>query len=236
MQCALFGSGEPSFDARLRGIRSATLSEGAWFEHHSSWLEGHERVFRQLEQSIDWQSHRRVMYEREVDVPRLVARAPHEGPLAELLRSLARTLEARYRRPFPSISLAYYRDGNDSVAFHGDKLGRLVDDSIVATVSVGEPRRFLLKPTRAPRLEPVVELSHKPSIRSSAEPNFRMQSAGSSLSFELGWGDLFVMGGTCQRTWQHAVPKRSHAHPRISIMFRPDSRERGRPNPRGPES
>jgi alkylated DNA repair dioxygenase AlkB len=199
MQCALFGSGDPSFDARLRGIRRMVLSEGAWLEHHSSWLEGHERVFRQLEQSIDWQSHRRLMYEREVDVPRLVARAPSEGPLAELLRSLARTLGARYGRPFPSISLAYYRDGNDSVAFHGDKLGRLVDDSIVATLSVGEPRRFLIKP----------------NVNSSAS------SGGSSLSFDLGWGDLFVMGGTCQRTWQHAIPKRRHAHPRISIMFRP---------------
>jgi alkylated DNA repair dioxygenase AlkB len=194
MQCALFGSGDPSFDAALRGIRRVPLSEGAWVEHHSSWLEGHERVFRQLEQSIDWQSHRRMMYEREVDVPRLVARAPTEGPLAELLRSLALTLGARYGRPFPNISLAYYRDGNDSVAFHGDKLGRLVDDAIVATLSVGEPRRFLLKPN---------------------------QSRSSSLSFDLGWGDLFVMGGTCQRTWQHAIPKRSHAHPRISIMFRP---------------
>jgi alkylated DNA repair dioxygenase AlkB len=205
MQCALFGSGDPSFDAGLRGIRRVGLSEGAWFEHHSSWLEGHERVFRELEQSIDWQSHRRLMYEREVDVPRLVARAPTEGPLAGLLRSLARTLEERYRRPFPNISLAYYRDGNDSVAFHGDKLGRLVGDAIVATLSVGEPRRFLLKPNLNP----------------TSKPDQPSQSGGSSLSFDLGWGDLFVMGGTCQRTWQHAIPKRSHAHPRISIMFRP---------------
>lgn len=196
MQCALFGSADPSFDAGLRGIRHATLSGGAWLEHHPSWLEGHERVFRELERCIDWQSHRRMMYEREVDVPRLVARAPSEGRLAELLQSLARTLGARYGRPFPNISLAYYRDGNDSVAFHGDRLGRLVDDAIVATVSVGEPRRFLLKPNGK-------------------------AGGRSSLSFDLGWGDLFVMGGTCQRTWQHAIPKRSHADPRISIMFRP---------------
>lgn len=201
MQCALFGSGEPSFDAGLRGIRRRTLSDGAWLEHHPSWLEGHERVFRELEQSIDWQSYRRMMYEREVDVPRLVARAPSEGRVAELLRALARTLAERYGRPFPNISLAYYRNGNDSVAFHGDKLGRLVDDAIVATLSVGEPRRFLLKPN-------------------SSKPNGTASASG-SLSYDLGWGDLFVMGGTCQRTWQHAIPKRRHAHPRISIMFRP---------------
>jgi len=201
MQCALFGSGDPSFDAGLRGIRRVTLSEGAWFEHQPSWLDGHQRVFQQLVQSIDWQSQRRMMYEREVDVPRLLARAPSEGPLAELLRAVAGTLGSRYGRPFPNISLAYYRDGKDSVAFHGDKLGRLVDDAIVATLSVGEPRRFLLKPN----------LEGRPGSA----------SASSSLSFDLGWGDLFVMGGTCQRTWQHAIPKRAHADPRISIMFRP---------------
>jgi alkylated DNA repair dioxygenase AlkB len=217
MQCALFGSGDPSFDAALRGIRRGTLSDGAWFEHHQSWLEGHERVFRELEQAIDWQSHRRMMYEREVDVPRLVARAPSEGRLAKLLCALARTLEARYGRPFPNISLAYYRNGNDSVAFHGDKLGRLVDDAIVATVSVGEPRRFLLKPQRAASF---AARAPQPALGASAEAA-AIGGARSALSFDLGWGDLFVMGGTCQRTWQHAIPKRSHAQPRISIMFRP---------------
>jgi alkylated DNA repair dioxygenase AlkB len=194
MQCALFGSGAPHFDASLRGTRRVMLSEGAWFEHHPNWLEGHARVFEQLAQGTVWQSYRRMMYEQEVAVPRLVARAPSEGAMAELLRHLSGSLARRYGRELPNISLAHYRDGNDSVAFHGDKLGRRVNDAIVATVSVGEPRRFLLKP----------------------------KAGGSSLSFELGWGDLFVMGGTCQRTWLHAVPKRTHADPRISIMFRPD--------------
>jgi alkylated DNA repair dioxygenase AlkB len=193
MQCALFGSGSPRFDAALPGVRRLTLSDGAWVEHHPSWLEGHERVFEDLRREAAWQSHRRVMYEREVDVPRLVARAPNEGQTGELLRALAQTLSRRYRRCFDSISLAHYRNGDDSVAFHGDKLGRLVNDAIVATVSVGTPRRFLLKPS----------------------------AGGPSISFDLGWGDLFVMGGTCQRTWQHAIPKRAHADPRISIMFRP---------------
>jgi alkylated DNA repair dioxygenase AlkB len=193
MQCALFGTGSPRFDAALPGVRRIMLSEGAWVEHHPSWLEGHERVFEDLRGQAAWQSHRRVMYEREVDVPRLVARAPHDGQTGELLGALAQTLSKRYRRCFDSISLACYRNGDDSVAFHGDKLGRLVNDAIVATVSVGAPRRFLLKPS----------------------------AGGPSLSFDLGWGDLFVMGGTCQRTWQHAIPKRAHADPRISIMFRP---------------
>jgi alkylated DNA repair dioxygenase AlkB len=194
MQCSLFGSGGPHFDRALRGVRRFALKDGAWIEHHPSWLEGHEQVFETLRLSTPWQSQRRMMYERAVDVPRLVARAPREGPMAELLRELSGSLAERYSRPFPNISLAHYRNGNDSVAFHGDKLGRLVSDAVVATVSVGEPRRFLLKP----------------------------KAGGPSLSFDLGWGDLFVMGGTCQQTWEHAIPKRAHADPRISIMFRPE--------------
>ena len=80
-----------------------------------------------------------------------------------------------------------------SVAFHGDYVAREMDRALVATVSVGAPRRFLMRPT----------------------------GGGKSIALTLGWGDLLVMGGTCQRTWQHAIPKVKHALPRIAIMFRP---------------
>ena len=202
MQGALFGAGAPRFDPALPQIRRIELAGGAWIEHHPDWLQGHTRVFESLASRIPWQSQRRQMYDREVDVPRLVARAPEQGPIADLLRGLSETLSARYQWALSSITLAHYRTGRDSVAFHGDKLGRLVDDSIVATVSVGAPRRFLLRPSAA--------LGGSPAGAGAA-----------SLAFDLGWGDLFVMGGSCQRTWQHAIPKRAHADPRISIMFRP---------------
>ena len=81
------------------------------------------------------------------------------------------------------------------MAWHGDRMGRLVDDTVVAILSVGAPRRFLLRPA----------------------------AGGASRAFDLGWGDLLVMGGSCQRTWQHAVPKTALAGPRISIQFRPDT-------------
>jgi alkylated DNA repair dioxygenase AlkB len=201
MQCALFGAGPPRFDPALSGVRRVELAGGAWIEHHPDWLEGHTQLFEQLASQISWHSQRRQMYEREVDVPRLLARAPESGPIAQLLRRLSGTLSERYQSALGSITLAHYRDGRDSVAFHGDKLGRLVGNSIVATVSVGAPRRFLMK-SRDGGAVAASRASH-------------------SLAFDLGWGDLFVMGGTCQRTWQHAVPKRAHADPRISIMFRP---------------
>jgi len=140
------------------------------------------------------------MYEHEVDVPRLTAQAPAGGPLFALLRELSGALSERYRCALgiraeglsQGVALAQYRDGKDSVAFHGDRVGRDAAESIVATVSVGAPRRFLMKPN----------------------------AGGPSHSWALGWGDLFVMGGTCQRTWQHAVPKCARAQPRISIIFR----------------
>ena len=203
MQCALFGAGPPRFDPALPGVRRVELAGGAWIEHHPDWLEGHTQFFEQLASQISWHSQRRQMYDREVDVPRLVARAPESGPISHLLRRLSSTLSERYQWALGSITLAHYRDGRDSVAFHGDKLGRLVGNSIVATVSVGAPRRFLMKP------------------RDGAAGAVAASPASHSLEFDLGWGDLFVMGGTCQRTWQHAVPKRAHADPRISIMFRP---------------
>ncbi len=135
------------------------------------------------------------MYDRVVDVPRLVATVPDDGPGHQILHEIAAILGARYGRPLPSISLAAYRDGRDSVAFHGDRLGRETDDAIVAILSLGAPRRFLLRPSRG----------------------------GSSRPFDLGRGDLLVMGGTCQRTWQHGVPKVAGAGLRISVQFRSTS-------------
>ncbi|HEX2670644.1 MAG TPA: alpha-ketoglutarate-dependent dioxygenase AlkB, partial [Polyangiaceae bacterium] len=118
------------------------------------------------------------------------------GPIAPVVRAMQRALSERYRELFSRISLGYYRDGHDSVAFHGDYVARTLPHATVATVSVGAPRRFLLRPT----------------------------GGGNSLSFSLGRGDLLVMGGACQRTWQHAIPKSRMVgeQPRIAIMFRPD--------------
>jgi alkylated DNA repair dioxygenase AlkB len=193
VQASLFGSGEPAVDPRLTGLRRLRLSHGAWVDHLPGWLEGHEIIFDVLWQTTAWQHHRRRMYERVVDVPRLVAEIPADGPGHPVLWRAGAALSAHYGWRLDRISLAAYRDGRDSVAPHGDRLGRLVDDSVVAIVSVGAPRRFLMRPV----------------------------AGGPSLAFDLGWGDLLVMGGTCQRTWQHGVPKLAVAAPRMSIQFRP---------------
>jgi alkylated DNA repair dioxygenase AlkB len=192
-QASLFGFGEPGLDLEFRATRRIPLSAGAWIEHVPGWLHGHEVLFEALRDTTAWQHQRRRMYERVVDVPRLVASVPDDGPGHPVLARASLALSERYGLALGEISLAYYRDGQDSVAWHGDRLGRLVDDTVVAILSVGSPRRFLLRPA----------------------------AGGPSRAYELGWGDLLVMGGSCQRTWQHTVPKVASAGPRISIQFRP---------------
>jgi alkylated DNA repair dioxygenase AlkB len=194
VQASLFGHHPPRVDARFSAVRRLELGEGAWIEHAREWLVGHQSMYEQLLREARFEGYRRLMYDRVVDVPRLLARAPRSGEAAALLRATATLLEARYGVPLPSVTLAYYRDGRDSVAMHGDKMGSLTGDTIVATLSLGHPRRFLLKPVRG----------------------------GPSRAFTLGWGDLFVMGGSCQRTHLHGVPKAARAEGRICVMFRPE--------------
>jgi alkylated DNA repair dioxygenase AlkB len=193
-QPSLLGGGAPSIDpAALDRIRRVALDDSAWVEYLPGWVAGQEALFAALVASTTWRAERRPMYDRVVDVPRLLAALPDDGPGHPVLEQIRTLLEARYRTTFPRLSLGYYRDGRDSVAFHGDTTARDLPEAIVATVSLGEPRRFLLRP----------------------------RDGGRARTFMLGWGDLIVMGGACQRTWRHAIPKVAHAGPRIAAMYRP---------------
>jgi alkylated DNA repair dioxygenase AlkB len=192
-QLGLLGDEEPGFDPKLSGVRRIALGAEAWLDHLPGWVSGHERLFETLRASMGWREERREMYGREVDVPRLYAIVPDDGAGHPLLHAMRRTLTERYGQEFERISLSLYRDGRDSVAWHGDYVARNMPDALVATISVGSPRRFLLRPA----------------------------GGGASRAFALGWGDLMVMGGSCQRTFQHSVPKLRKAGPRIAIMLRP---------------
>ena len=137
------------------------------------------------------------MYDRRVREPRLTAPwnirsgEPLEPPILEEIRQI---LSQRYGREFDSVGFNLYRDGNDSVAWHGDRIRKEIEDPIVALVSLGEPRKFLLRP----------------------------KGGGRSRAFMLGRGDLLVTGGRSQRTWEHSVPKVARAGPRISLAYRHD--------------
>jgi alkylated DNA repair dioxygenase AlkB len=192
-QPSLFGNEEPRCDESFGSLRRIELAEGAWIEWAPAWLQGHARLFDVLAHGTRWRSEERRMYDRTVDVPRLYAGLPQDGAGHPVLDDMRRALDRRYVTAFEHVSLALYRDGRDSVAWHGDHVARRLPEAVVATVSVGAPRRFLLRP----------------------------RGGGRSIGYSLGWGDLFVMGGSCQRTFQHSVPKVARAEPRIAIMFRP---------------
>ncbi|MGH3361469.1 MAG: alpha-ketoglutarate-dependent dioxygenase AlkB [Nocardioides sp.] len=188
----------------LAGIERTALIRGAWVDVRRNWLPGPDEVFAALVAEVPWRAERRQMYDRVVDVPRLVHTYAAGEPLPHPSLVAARdALTEHYRpelgEPFVTAGCCYYRDGRDSVAWHGDTIGRgRTQDTMVAILSLGDPRRLALRPRReGPR------------------------GGGESISFELGHGDLLVMGGSCQRTWEHAVPKVAHAGPRISVQFRP---------------
>jgi alkylated DNA repair dioxygenase AlkB len=195
-QLSLLDAGAaPAFDATFADAVRVDLGRGAWIERVPAWLRGHDALFASLERAMSWRSERRTMYEREVDVPRLFARVPDDGPGHPLLPAMARALGARFHAPLDSTTLALYRDGEDSVAWHRDRGHRDRERSVVAVVSLGGARRFLLRPL----------------------------GGGSALplrSLALGPGDLVVMGGASQRVVEHCVPKTAHALPRIALMFR----------------
>ena len=195
VQLDLFGREEPSFDRTFSAMQRFELMGDAWLELIPNWLRGHQELFDSLRETTRFRSEQRLMYEKMVEVPRLYATLGEDGPIPAVVRGMQRALSERYRESFTNISLGYYRDGRDSVAFHGDYVARTLPSALVATVSVGAPRRFLMRPT----------------------------GGGKSLAFSLGRGDLLVMGGASQRTWQHAIPKARTAgdQQRIAIMFRP---------------
>ena len=189
-----------SLDRLGATVERTVLGRGAWLDLRRGWVAGADLLFERLVGAVPWRAERRQMYERVVDVPRLVCFYGEDDQLPDPILDEARlALSAHYRRelgePFRTAGLCYYRDGRDSVAWHGDRIGRgRRSDTMVAIMGLGEERTLLLRP----------------------------RGGGESLRYPLGHGDLLVMGGSCQRTWEHCIPKTSKpVGPRISVQFRP---------------
>ena len=201
VQPSLFGS---SGNLGLAGLGAAVerrrLSDGAWVDVRPGFVTAADELFDALADGVPWQEERMHMYDRTVRVPRLVARYAPGEPLPHPVLGDARSaLNAHYTdelgEPFVSAGLCLYRDGNDSVAWHGDRIAReSPNDTMVAILSLGAIRPFALRP----------------------------KAGGPGLRLQVGHGDLLVMGGSCQRTWLHAIPKTTRClGARISIQFRP---------------
>ncbi|MGC9666168.1 alpha-ketoglutarate-dependent dioxygenase AlkB [Planosporangium sp. 12N6] len=201
LQGSLFDAVEAVGLGPLDAVERTTLGRGAWIDVLPGWLTGADTLFERLVTGVPWHAERRRMYDRDVDVPRLLCFYPETTHLPDPVLDAARAaLSAHYAaelgEPFRTAGLCYYRDGRDSVAWHGDTIGRgSTEDTMVAIVSVGAPRPLLLRPRGG---------------------------GGTVVRRSLGHGDLIVMGGSCQRTWEHAIPKTARpVGPRISVQFRP---------------
>jgi alkylated DNA repair dioxygenase AlkB len=211
LQESLLDLGDEAVPGPLRPER-VPLSHGAWVDVQRGWLTGSAPLFTRLAQAVPWRAERRRMYDRTVDVPRLLCFYGENAPLPDpALDACRAALNGYYAselgEPFVTAGLCFYRDERDSVAWHGDTIGRgASEDTMVAIVSLGEARPLLLRP------------------RASAGPggDARADRGAGTVRYNLGHGDLIVMGGSCQRTWEHAVPKSARpAGPRISVQFRP---------------
>jgi alkylated DNA repair dioxygenase AlkB len=181
-------------------IARQPVGRGAWVDLLPGWMSGASALFEDLLEQVPWQAERRQMYERVIDVPRLLCFYGEDAPLPHPELVAAReSLNAHYADElgelFTTAGLCLYRDGRDSVAWHGDTIGRgKNEDTMVAILSLGSPRQFLL----------------------------RRRGGGATIRHVLGHGDLIVMGGSCQRTWEHSIPKTARSvGPRISVQFRP---------------
>jgi alkylated DNA repair dioxygenase AlkB len=190
-QGTLLGSEEPMIDRSFTGAQRLALAEGAWVEHVPSWLTGADGLFTIVSGLVRWQSPMVRMWDKQLQQPRLNGSLPVDDRPA-VVEEMRDALSERYDIEFLSIGANLYRDGRDSVAWHGDRVARTLPHATIAIVSLGGPRRFLLRP----------------------------KGGGRSVRFDLASGDLLAMGGSCQRTWQHCVPKVARAEPRISLTFR----------------
>lgn len=187
---------EPAVDEAFSSLERIDLDPESWVDYAPGWVTGADELFAELLTSVKWGQRTRRMFDKQVIEPRLTSswRAAKGTPLdPPVLEDMRRLLSQRYGVELDSMGMNLYRDGRDSVAWHGDRIARAIEKPIVALVSLGHPRKFLLRP----------------------------KGGGKSRPFELGQGDLLVTGGRTQRTWDHSVPKVANtAGPRISLAFR----------------
>ncbi len=200
LQGDLFAQGQPAVNASA-AVEHLELDGRSWIETATRWLHGGDELLEQLAADLRWTRAERPMYGQIVEEPRLGAHLRlRSGGVPAIIDEMAAALGDRYRCRFNSVWVNYYRGGRDSVAWHSDRIGVDPANAVVAIVSLGGPRRFLLKPA----------------------------GGGRSRSFTLASGDLLVMGGSCQQDWEHSIPKVASAPPRMSVTFRRTASQRGR--------
>lgn len=190
-QDSLFSGLEDRADLAFDGLIRHALDDRSWVDVVPGWLHNHDDLFDELQRDAPWQHRERWMYDQKVAEPRLVA--VFDAALPARLEQVRRVLSERYGVDFDSMLVNFYRDGRDSVAWHGDTVRHRLTEPLVATVSLGERRRFLMR---------------------------RRGGGPTTLVLTPGVGDLVVMGGACQHDWEHTVPKVRSAGARMSVTLR----------------
>ena len=191
----LFEDLEPSVDAGFATAERIALDETSWIEYVPRWLQGSAGLFDELTATAQWEQRYRHMYGRRLAEPRQTAEyADIEVAPQRLLHTIAEALSKHYGVAYRYVWLNLYRSHRDSTSWHGDPIAKVQETSTVPVLSLGAPRRFLIRPAEG----------------------------GQSVSLTAASGDLIVMGGRAQRDWRHSVPKQATpAGPRISINFAP---------------
>ncbi len=193
-QTTLFGASSPAIDG-LGRLERHHLDDTSWYDLGRDIVHGSDELFAAVHEALPWQSHKRPMYDRIVDVPRLTTFLAADDPrFPPLVATVAALLGTQYAKSFDRVGANLYRDGQDSVAWHGDRVRHKVLNPVIAVVSLGGSRILRLRP----------------------------RGGGQGRSIPLHSGDMLVMGGACQHDWEHAVPKLARAQPRISLTFRHD--------------
>jgi alkylated DNA repair dioxygenase AlkB len=185
-------------------VEHIELDAGSWVDVVRGWVVGADELYTALTDSVAWKQGRVFRYERSIDEPRVGSWFGSNDAPHPVFVDAQRAIQSRYGATFDGFALAWYRDGDDSVAFHRDDDMRYCDDTIIAILSLGARRPFLMQPRGNP-------------------DRFRAGYGGKALDFRPGPGDLLVMGGRCQADWLHAVPKArelGRAGGRISAQWR----------------
>jgi alkylated DNA repair dioxygenase AlkB len=175
-------------------LRRDVLDDRSWLDVAPSWVPDHDVLFERLLDIAPWQQRSRQMWDNQVLEPRLVAAWRTGEPLPPEVAELVAPLSERYGVRFDSCLVNLYRDGSDAVAWHADTVRKTMRDPLVATVSLGARRSFLVRP-----------------------------AAGGPVTrrYAPGEGDLIVMGGAMQHDWHHTVPReKSASGARMSITLR----------------
>jgi alkylated DNA repair dioxygenase AlkB len=208
---------DTAFVQREATIERIDLGDGAWVDVARDWIADADAVFAHLRDTVPWQTSQLFRYDHNVEERRLGSWWTRGNPLPHAaLAEATRSLQHRYRVQFDGFGLLQYRDGSDGQAFHRDTDMRWLDDTVIAVLTFGARRPWLLRPYTSKH-------DHSPG-------------KGATHDLAPGPGDLIVMGGRCQADWEHSVPylaargdgSAAGVGPRISIQWR-FAHKRGRP-------